>query len=516
MGVDSYLELFTTMYGWAFSAVIRDVLMSTGLYALPFLVIVVGTWMEAHQQAAASEGAGAGWMIRKMEIELGVAIVVLALCFTTTSVTSLSNASLTYSPEASKVNPASERVTGTSSNSTYSSAFSDTPSSVEVPVLWYAVMSMSSGVSEAVKAGIGSNKEGYRALEEQVRNASIADPQLRAELQRFGAECFVPARSKYLAAQPASSQASAAIAKYGAGDPDWVGSHAFRDDPTLYPALFAESAVGGWPVDSVQDADVAGSDVKPQWGRPNCAQWWADGSIGIRQKLISSLDTTSSLINKVALLTSGASDEVRSDSLARIAVTKARPGAGSMLGTMPDNRTTAEQVSQFVPEAFGYAGVTIGGILASATKVLIIHLLRMMQPLILMALYMFMPFALLVGCYRLQTVIAGVMAIFTIKMWPMMWFIIDWLDDHLIAAMYPDAESLLEHFLHSPFDVDGFSKRAALNAVVILLYIGLPTIWTGMMSWAGIRAMHNISDMMRYASEQSKTGTGLISKKIGL
>ena len=82
MTVQSYLELFTTMYGWGFAAIFKDILVGTGLIYLPFIFLVLGTWMEAHKRAS-TDGADAGWMIRVMEVELGIAIFVLAMCFTT-------------------------------------------------------------------------------------------------------------------------------------------------------------------------------------------------------------------------------------------------------------------------------------------------------------------------------------------------------------------------------------------------------------------------------------------------
>jgi len=519
MGVESYLELFTTMYGWAFAAVIRDVMLNTGLCFVPLLVIIGRTWLEAHQSRAI-DGADAAWMVRKMEVELGCAMVVMTLCFATSPVTSLSQMRLTYTEDATTINPNPTTVTGANSGSTYgSTAFTSTPATVQVPVFWYAVMGLSSGINEAIKAGIGSNRQGYREMAAQLQAVSISDPQLRAEVQRFQNECFIPARSRYLVAQPPSSAVVSAIKTYGAGDTEWMGSHAFRTDSTLYPALFAQAPVAGWPLDPVQDADVADNDIKPDAGRPNCEQWWSDGSLGLRSKMVSSLDTTSTLIQKVTLLTQGASDEQRQDSLAALAVEKNRPGAASMVSNVGDDRggpNSLASISQAGPEVLGIIGAGMEGIVASAARMPIIQSISMAQPLILMALYMFMPLALVVGCFSLRTMIAGGLAIFTVKMWPMMWFIARWLDDNLIGSMFPGADSVLNHFFHDPLDLPGFQKRAVINFVLIGLYIGLPVIWSGMMAWAGHRALHGIGEMQKNAAHSAdsagRTGGKLVTK----
>ncbi|HEX7635287.1 MAG TPA: conjugal transfer protein TraG, partial [Noviherbaspirillum sp.] len=64
MGLDSYLELFTTMYGWAFARIIWDVLKDTGIIYLPLLITIIDVWMEAHEMG--EEGGGPQWMVRKM------------------------------------------------------------------------------------------------------------------------------------------------------------------------------------------------------------------------------------------------------------------------------------------------------------------------------------------------------------------------------------------------------------------------------------------------------------------
>ena len=44
MNVDSYLELFTTLFGWAFYGVLWDVLVGTGIVYLPILGILIDNW----------------------------------------------------------------------------------------------------------------------------------------------------------------------------------------------------------------------------------------------------------------------------------------------------------------------------------------------------------------------------------------------------------------------------------------------------------------------------------------
>jgi len=46
MTVDSYLELFTTLFGWTFYGILWNVLVGTGIVFLPFLGILIDNWRE--------------------------------------------------------------------------------------------------------------------------------------------------------------------------------------------------------------------------------------------------------------------------------------------------------------------------------------------------------------------------------------------------------------------------------------------------------------------------------------
>ena len=46
MSVDSYLELFTSLFGWTFYGILWDVLVTTGIVYLPFLGILIDNWRE--------------------------------------------------------------------------------------------------------------------------------------------------------------------------------------------------------------------------------------------------------------------------------------------------------------------------------------------------------------------------------------------------------------------------------------------------------------------------------------
>ena len=77
MSVDSYLELFTTLFGWTFYGVLWDVLVATGIVYLPFLGILIDNWREPAE--GGQFGTVTGLSLRRMEIDLFIALLVVVL-----------------------------------------------------------------------------------------------------------------------------------------------------------------------------------------------------------------------------------------------------------------------------------------------------------------------------------------------------------------------------------------------------------------------------------------------------
>ena len=512
MSVDSYLELFTTMYGWAFAGIFRDVLVDTGVVFLPFIITIVSVWLESHQMAR-FQGADAAWMVRKMEVEFMTAIFVLAFCFTPLGVTSLANVNLYHTPPSTPLNPTPTTATGTAPDSTYGAAFGSVPTTLAIPPWWFTVMSLSSGFNEAVRGGVSGGLTDLRAVEELARTATVQDPQLRSEIQRFYNECYIPARSRYLRSGPTAATA-AAVAIHGDADPDWMGSHALLDEGSLYPSLYAEAGVPGFPLDLTgADADLAGNTVLPAYGRPSCADWWLDSINGLRARMASFTGpaTLSSLPAAVANVFTTLTATDREDALARLALERSQPSAIQPEKILGTDGGEFQQAMQAVPDVVGIGGMLSKAFEAQSSKFPIIQFATMAQPLILMAIYMFLPLILVFGRYSLQVMFMGALAIFTVKSWAAMWFIARWLDEHLMVAMYPDAATLLHTIV--TLDADATIKRTTLNTLLVGLYIGLPLIWSAMMGWIGLNVTRGL-DLVQGTAMRTGAAAGAAGTQV--
>lgn len=532
MQLDSYLEIFLTLYGWAFANIMGEVLAGTGLIALPFGLIVFNAWREAKESAAG--GASVVAVIEAVQVRLLVALFVFSLCFATTPLSSLSSITLSYTPPATAAEPAPQTATQGGSGSTYDAAMADAVNGsmstsgglIQVPMWWMAVMGYSSGVNSAVRAALGNSSRDLRMLEDQARNAAIQDPRLLADIQRFHSECFIPARSRYLRMDKdqLSSTGQAILAagntEYGPTDVDWMGSQFFRTEPGFYTSMRAYAPVPGFAVDASRDMDYIASGasgdanadaalVNPEWGRPTCNEWWLEGTRGIRQQIVAQSEGWQSIYMSAKNMLTWSRDDAALDAVAKLGASKARPQFVDAARIMGNDYDVAISLAHSVGQAA--STYTVAKRLTEMTVefVPLVTALPMAQAAILMGIYMFLPLVVVFSGYDLRIMLYGGLGIFTVKFWAAMWYIARWLDARLIAAMYPGLDGNM--FLSEVKDMvtaqesSGY-KRMILNIVLISMFVGLPVLWSGMMGWIGARIGGQLSQAMeRY----SATGKGL-------
>ena len=491
MNVDSYLELFTTLFGWTFYGVLWDVLVGTGIVYLPFLGILIDNWREPAE--GGEFGTVTGLSLRRMEIELFTALLVIVLAGQPAELTALNAATLSYTPPPTLTNPQPNSATVAASQSTFgNSGFTGSPETVNLPIWWYAVLAASSGINHAVIEGLPSAAD-MRTYEQQARLATIADPRLRQEVSQFFSQCYIPTRSKYQAEQPTSAALTGLLETYGFYDPDWLGSHVYRETPGYYNTLRPSSSVAGWAYIAARDTEYDPGDP-PTWGKPYCDEWWADTAIGLRQKLVAEADLTagglSGLIVAIAPFLAG---EKQYDAVTRVVLTNSPP-SWSNNDLVAYNTGTSGLISnaeQFVKGGLASGGVIAASALFSVTMTAVLQGLPMVQAVLLLGMYSLLPMLVVLSRYSISMMMTGAMAIFTVKFWSVLWYLALWVDQNLILSMYPDTNVFFQIFAN-PGEHD--SKRMLLNMITTSLYLGLPLLWSGMMAWAGINIGRSISN----------------------
>lgn len=508
--VDSYLEIFTLILGWQLYDVIWDVLAATGIVFLPFLGILIDHWTNGFVDG--EEGNGAARTVRAMEVDIYLALTVVMLACVPTGLTAVNSANVTYTPPASTINPSPTTATGAAPGSTFGSTFgATTPGSAKLPVWWYSVLALSAGIDEAIISGSGLTVQNLAAIRQAAQQASIENPQLRSQVTRFYNECFVPARTAFMQENPLSASAASAISTYGLSDPDWIGSHAFQNDPSLYPVMFATSAVAGWPFNPATQPNLAGGTVVPTTGTPSCLQWWSDPTLGLEAQLVAAAGSTSNLPSLVSTFGSTLSTAQQQDIIAKSLVDNS--GLFTSASANALTPTSSNPLSSILQGSATSIATGISTFFTWLAMSVVKPALPFVQALILMGIAIFLPFVMILSRYSLSAMILGALAIFSVKFWSVIWFVVQFLEDNLITSVFPGSQSLLTA-LASLFTFNNTQKGAILGLTIMGMYLGFPALWSGLMTMIGIRAGAAVSGAKAHALEHAQ-GSGTMAAGLG-
>lgn len=500
MEVGSYAELYTLVIGWQLYNIVWDVLASTGIVYLPFLGILIEHWRDAF--ITGQDGNGAGQGVRAMEIDIYLALTVVMLAAVPTSLTPLNKTAVFFTPPASTATPTPTTANASSSGSTFDAALGGfTSNTVNVPVWWFSVIALTSGINSAIISGSTLSLDDLQKLREAGQLAKIDNPQTREELVRFYGECFVPSRTAYIRDKPNNPIISTNLSTYGSSDPEWVGSHVFRDDPAFYASMYSDREVPGWAFDATRDADLAGAATTPQWGRPNCKQWWEDSDIGLRQKLYDQANSSSKLAALIPTFATTLSAEQQTDLIVKVLVDNTSL-------SVVDNSYATTKDNGVLSTVGNYAKDTASTVISSvlyfltwATNIVVRPALPFIQSFILMSIYFFLPILLILSRYSISVMILGALAIFTVKFWSVMWYVGDFFNDAFSKALYPDQYNLLSVITNplSFFSASDASKAAVLDLVLLGLYVLVPLIFTGLMGMIGLKVGQAVSSPSQQA-----------------
>ncbi|HEB98928.1 MAG TPA: conjugal transfer protein TraG [Thiotrichales bacterium] len=494
MVVDSYLELFTTLFGWQFYGVLWGVLRDTGIVFLPFLGIVIDNFVEGFR--GGDFGRREALSLRQMETDIIIALFVVVLAGEPFASTPLNASVMKYNPPPTLTDSTPPQATVADPQSTFGvTSFTGAPSTVNVPLWWYTVMALSTAVNQAIIEGLPDAPD-LRAYAQQARLATIEDVALRQEVADFFSQCFMPARARYQAERPDDALTRALLDTWGNDDPDWLGSHVYREMPGYYAGMRPDKQIPGWPFDPSRDIEYDPAGPAPAWGHPTCKEWWENtaGPPGLRARLVS--DPGASGLGAwwdgayawLGGLASGTATEKKADALARAVLERAPPAftnddftpaandAGKGLASLAVDKASA---------AAGAAGLAWYAALFAVVMDVVVPALPMIQAVVLLGIYALLPLLVVLSRYSLQMLVTGALLIFTVKFWSALWYLAQWVDVNLISAMYPDMNVFTAQF--SSGAPDHLGKRMALDMITSALYLGLPLLWTGIMAIAGVQ-----------------------------
>lgn len=510
MTVDSYLELYTTLFGWDWYNTFWFMITDTGLILLPFIGIVLDHYITYRK--GFEDGDAEELTLRGLEVELILAIFVVMLAGS--PMVPLDAEELVYTPPAlvpaviADPEAEEEPVTPGDSNTTFGeTGFNNYPDSVKVPPLYYAINRLSAGFNHGAMEVAPAGKD-LRYYTERLRLASIEDPELRQEANDFFRDCFAPARSKYLRDEPNSPAINALLETYGEDDPHWMGSHVYLNVSGYYNTLRAAEITPPFLYSALRDTEWDITDPnKPTHGKPYCTEWWASGEIGLKARLIETMGTLDSV---AAWVEEGWNETLRHDALVKNLFANGPPqwtprgyDYAYTNGTGSDDDSNVQRIS-LIRKVMGTAAAGLETAKAEINMTVFLNASPAIQSLLLMFLYAFTPFVLFLSRFSITGALTVGLAMFAVKFLTVIWFMVWWVDQNLMQAMYPNVGDITK-LSQIDTDLEGMDKRMLLNYLTKMCYYVAPLIFLTILSWGGYRMIGGIANMKNALTGSLKT-----------
>ena len=383
-----YLEYYLTLVAWVVNNGIWSILVASGVFALPFVAIVIQKWLKARSEGADEGNKG---VLSSMRIGNRAWVAIVVIMFAGIPFIPVDLATIKFDTTRS----AQCQVSVPLPNDTgWANVYTTLDNqSALVPVWWFFMHAISKAVTGAAVAAIPCGTD-LRQIRMDVDATRIDDPVLAQEVADFTHDCYGPSRAKLFMNRPTLSDEQM-------NDVTWIGSSYFLDTPGFYDTYRAKTPRTAWPYDATRDAGLA--QVDSGGGYPSCRQWWADGDQGLRSRLLAQVDPD--LLTRIGRWAGFLSQSEVNDSVIRAVVSprqqKMNQGAvytdygGQIDKTLPN----------VVTRGASDLGLTVGSLAFFPAMDVVRQALPMVLTMLKMALVICIPLVLLIGTYDLKTVV---------------------------------------------------------------------------------------------------------------
>lgn len=462
IGVQSYPELYTMLLGWDLYGKMWNLLTKTGIAYLPFIGMILKNMAQSYTTHG-HEGAGIG--LRQMEVN--IIFTLLLILLGVAPFIPLNAHTVTYSPLCGneQQNTYHPGATGT----TYDKAFTLPNGDIHVPLWWYAVISVSSGITNAANHSIACVPN-LRKMVTTINMTNITDPSVKEELQDFANMCYAPAKKQLLNDHQINNMSrleriNSNIKKHGEDDTEWLGSHAFNE--TYYRNIKATRAVPGFPYDNGNDINADANKINPPtFGTPSCYDWWNSTDHGLKKRVYAVLPDLFTREFRDFLKT-----EQDQDNIIRNIITRTPNYANG-------NDLSGDMSYSHIASALGiwYHQLSEYPKLYAAAQAAPI-----IQSLLLLMVYVFLPFGLAFSGYKPSSFVVGAVLIFSLIFWGFIWHLVSWTDYALMQALY------------SGWVAKQGAGASLADMVIGSLVVAAPLFWFMFMGSLGITAGNIVS-----------------------
>lgn len=485
---NDYLEYYLTLVGWLINNGIWEMLVASGVFALPFITIIIQEWLRARSEGADEGNKG---VLSSLRIENRVWVAIIVIMFAGIPFIPVDLNTIEFNTtrsEQCQVNVAEPQDTR------WSNTFTTLNNqSAKVPVWWFFLHSLSKALTGGATAAIPCGTD-LRQIRIDIDAARIDDPILAQEVADFSHDCYGPARSKLFMNRPS-------LRDDQLEDVSWIGSKYLLNTTGFYDIYHSKTPRSNWPYDPRRDAGL--TQVPSRGGYPTCKQWWSEAHQGLRARLLKQVDP--GLLFRITKWTRFLNLPQAEDAVVRSVVAPRQQ-------TLNQGHVYASYAGQIDMSASNITarvasnlGLTAGSLAYFPAMDVVRQALPMVLSFLKMALTICIPLILVIGTYDLKsltTISCVQFALFFVDFW---FQLARWLDSTILDALYG------WHSPHSNFNillgVNNSFGDMLLNYVMGSLFIVLPTFWVASLTWVGVRAGGALQGLSEATSSAGQAGS---------
>lgn len=541
MSAGSFPELFLQYFSWGVYNLLWDIFVNLGIVLIPFGYYLFDAFTDAREKETGKRTSHK--VLHKVETKVILGLVVLTLAGVPTITLNLTDMKFnertcTVGSKVAKMLSVKPDSTGTGTDLDAEFTTSNMGSLVsKAPIVWMAILSIGQAISDGVRIKIPC-KSSISSVAYELQTNKINDPAVKQEIGEFYNGCYKQARAKFDGKPPAVSSYTPAM--QSDGDAGWLGSSYFINTTGFYDAMQPPNPVVGYIAfgdgTAARDKGWWNGEAasKPAWSRPFCKEWYNNR---LRKKIIDSYDTTSwtGLVSQVNswnfLGLSGSktkSENVLIRSLVEVSNVKTidnpQNAIEQALGSTGYNNggNALDALNVFHPQTgiaqgAANAGTYAFGAVFYPTMEILKKALPLVHAFVLAGMIMFLPFLLILSQYGIKAVLTMSALLVSIKFWPVIWTVGEWMDASLQSAFMPSMVGLLGSLTFGA--AEGLSiNDDVLDYVIGAWYVMGPMILSTIITLAGYQtgqAIQAAASGNKSGDAAGKSGGDIANKKVG-
>ncbi|MCX8578694.1 conjugal transfer protein TraG N-terminal domain-containing protein [Gilliamella sp. B2776] len=518
MSAMSFFDYVTLSLAWLINNGIWNIISTSGIFILPFIFKMLSILMKIREDGEL-KGKHANVIVTRLETYVYISMVVIFFaCYPSIP---LDIRVLHYEHSGYSAVIDEGKITQQKMNCSYAEISPENSSfkhnnillsgkQVYVPIWWYFVHSLSSGVTQSVVTTLPCNTD-LREVRSTISELAVTDPILKKEANEFYSFCFNPSFNKLSAELPK-------LPDDLINDVTWLGSSYYLNTPGYYDSFRAQKPQKDWPYDEQRDVGLTPGD--DYTGYPSCKAWWSDSKVGLKKKIIDNINLQIKIesneksrtgninpnINKFSFWEWITTNQQERDEIVLRSVLSAKKMLATSDYMFLDYGNKDPSVSQQIGSAIASTGVFF----KSMTTFIEVDALRqaapMLQSVLLMSVIILLPIIILIGGFEPKTVITLTFIIFSLIFLTFVWELARFLDSRLINIMY---ENNAVQFMTDRWTSD----KSLIDIITSIIFIGFPIILLGSLSWAGVKTGVAINSFMdRNSSKMLEAGKEGINK----